>query len=271
MANIERRRKKRKAVIISSAIGAVLLIGLIVSLVFALKNGIFAKKQDGIAAGETIESTPVPTADETSELPTQAPEITPVTQTSEPAGEPGETPAATHEPTAEPGEGSPKRVTEELSAAMLKLDCATRYDASGNAEVSVNGSFAILFINNTDRVLYSVEFNVGQLRVKSVDIDGASSGFSVYEGLLSIPLVNELGQNETAEIYIEFEAALKLDSEFILPNIAYDTPFILTADITSDTWLGIEGCKSQNSSSDSRQYYRIDEASVREVRLRLRY
>ncbi len=163
------------------------------------------------------------------------------------------------------------RVTEELSTAVLKLDCSTRFDASGSAEELVTGSFAVLFVNNTDRTLYAAEFNVGSFTIGSVDIDGAAAAYSVTDGKLSIPLLNELKQNDTIEIYFEFEAVLKLDSEFILPNIAYDTPFVLTADIMADTCLGFDGCSFRNKEAGSRQGYTLIETSVREVKVRFRY
>ena len=255
MANIERRRNRRKLNAIIAAAGALLVIAGIIALIIVLNS----KKKPSPA------SEPGPTAYET-----QAPE------TEEPTSAVTETelPATPESATAEPTQGPsgteetpsvPIRISDDLSLVIVTANITTRYNAQGQPRPHIEGSIAVQFVNNTDSVLYSAEFIVTGMNSTSAALDGIASNYSFGEdGLLKIPFFNELNQTAYCDILIEFTADPDPSNGFAMPVFGYDTSYLLNAFISSDVSLTFEGCKAVRDGSDG-YAYSVTDASVHEV------
>ena len=243
MSNIERRRKKRRLNLIIFIALAVLAVGGIAALVILL-----AGKSCSSAPGQDAAVTEAPPAAE-------LPEVTDTPSETDP-------PAPTAQP--EPS-GDPVRISDEQSAAMLTLSCAPGYDSQGRFRGAASGSMAVSFLNNTDRTLYSASFNVGSAQVDFASAEGAPVRFTLENGVLTVPFVNELPVNGSVDIYFSFETSADGDGILAVPSIAYDTSFTLTAFVTSRVKLAFSGCDAESAGDGEELSYTVPEQSVREI------
>ena len=267
MANIERRRKQRKLNLIIAAAGAFLLLCGIAALIFFLgkskRNGGEPKPAADASIAPTESSntedavtTDAPaTAEPTEAVPTEAPNITAI-------------PASTEEASAS---DVPIRISDEQSTVLLVMDCAKRYGSDGQAYLAVTGSAAVAFVNNTDRTLYSAEFDIGDAEIVSVTLSGNPAKYTVGNGLLTVPFVNELSLSGEVELFIEFTLKAGNGNTFGLPEFTYDTSYLLHAYITSDAFLSFSGCRAGSENVDGRVLYTVDGKSVHSVRIGVRY
>ena len=262
MANIERRRKQRKLNLIIAAAGAFLLLCGIAALLIFLGKG---KKGNGDVTVPTAGASAVPTdaaeiteaavtAEPTEAITAEAPDITAIPATTEAATVPE----------------APIRISDEQSTVLLVMDCAKRYAADGQSYLAVSGSAAVAFVNNTDRTLYSAEFDIGEAQIVSVTLSGNPAKFTVENGLLTVPFVNELPLSDEVELFIEFTLEVKSGETFGLPEFTYDTSYLLHAYITSDAFLSFSGCRAGSENEEGRVLYTVDGSSVHSVRIGVR-
>lgn len=247
MSKIERRRNRRILNLILFAALAVIAIGGIVVLIVFFA-GSSCQKTPGPETAVTEAPAPTEAVDYT-----QAPVLTP----------------APVDDTDDPGE--PIRISDEQSAALLTLACEPGYDMQGRFSGKASGSMALSFVNNTDRTLYSASFAVGGADISLASVNGAPVRFTLSEGMLTIPFVNELPVNSSFDIYFAFTASTDEDDTVELPRIAYDTSFLLTAFIDSKLELGFTGCEAQRTERGRMLLFTVPEQTVREVKLKFRH
>lgn len=252
MANIEKRRKQRVIIPIAIIAGSVLLLaGIIIALVLFISHN----------KHKTHEADPEPTVSITEQVTEEpAPTDTPApTAAATPA--PTETPAVTARPDqTEDPDHAPERVTDALSSAYFEIEVK-------NGRIKLE--CLISFVNNTDTVFYSGSFDVCGLSAKTATCGGVSAKFSYDEnGLLVVPFVDELRTGESCTLYFELEGAFDSEAGVTLPVFGYDTPYLLSAAITSDVSLASEGASLKLGSVDSAYHYTINKKTVRTVTIR---
>ena len=264
MNNIERRRKKRRLIPLA-VIGASVLLTVGVVLFFILRP--HKPVPDGGAdtnpsAEATQSDSPVLSLEPGYSGPSPSAAFTPQpTQdafASSGSSAPSLTPAGSSIPSSAPSQDAPLRISEEQSSALLKLDCTVKYAADGSPYVMIRGRLAMTYVNNTDRVFYTAELNVGDVRITEVLLNGVSAKRSFSGGLLTVPLFNELNTDDSAELYIEYEASLPLSTRIALPSLTYDSVYTLKAQIASTTPLNFTGCSAEYEVVGSNYVYSID-------------
>ncbi len=274
MANIERRRKQRKLMAILAAAGcAVILLG-IAALIFTLTGKRSSEKNVELHTAvptETVSPSPSLTTapshtDSPTEIPTQTPEAT-----AEPTPQQSEIATQTDEAKETSFADEPVRISDEQSSALFSIECSKRFKADGSFVLRISGKMAMSFVNNTDRPLYAAEFDIGDLRVLSVTLDCAPARFTVENGRLTIPFVNELPFSGEAELFIEFFRDIEDAETLKLPAMVYDTSYLLTAYIESEAFISFRGCKAASTELNGRLLYTVAETSVHEVTLKFTY
>ena len=262
MANIERRRKQRKLIIVLASAGAVLVLGGIIAL------SVFLAGRLGKKEAEPVPTQEAPSASVSETILGEAPEATEAAETPPPDPPEPRYTAVPEEP--ETTEGAPVRISDEQSSALLVMDCVKSYGAEGSF-LEVKGRLALAFVNNTDRSLYSAEFEIGDLEIGLVTLSGVPAKFTAEDGLLSVPFVNELAPSEEVELFITFSCRPEDGASFELPRIGYDTSYLLTAYVYSEAYLGFSGCRAESTQSGSGVMYSVENASVHSVRISVRY
>lgn len=262
MVNIERRRRIRTAASVAAAIGLLLLLGGVIAVAvikpFSHSSALPSDEPNISPEPATAVPTVIPTADPSeSATPVPTAELT-AAPTAEPTEEPIETPAST----------GPIRISDDLSTALVLIDIKVRYDAEGRPWASVKGSLSLDFINNTDSVLYSIELLTGSLKIDSVTVNGFAANFVSEDGKLSIPLFNELTHNASCLVYLEFSAKSALEDSVFLPQLGYDSPYLLTAYIDSAVALTIDGADYSITRNAAPFGYSVEDASVRGMEIR---
>lgn len=264
MNNIERRRKQRKLIpIVIAAAAAAAVIGLILLLVFKPFSGSGEKNSDPTEP-------PLPTASVTAAAPSGSdPEGVTATETTLPS--PSPSPAAETQGADEPKGETPIRISDEESTAVLTANISKRYGTDGNAYLSIAAREAIAFVNNTDRPLYSISLKVGDIGVDTVTLEGAPVRFSLEEGVLTIPLLNELPPFGEADVFIEYSARADASSVFALPEFDYETSYRLTAYVASEAFISFSGCSASSEEVSGKLLYSVTDESVHSTELRFRY
>ncbi len=265
MNNIERRRKKRKIVPLA-ILGAVVILAVVAVLFFVLRSHSPREDNSDALPSETVLQSilpAVPTSAVATAEPASSPEST--TGSTPEAILPTDAPQTSSEPdTTEdaaptPVQDIPVRISEEQSCVMLDLDCYVNYAADGSPFVEMHGRLAVTFVNNTDRVFYTAELQLGNIKVSEVLLNGVRANRSFSGGVLTVPLFNELSTDGSAELYIEFASTAKLGDSILLPALTYDSGYYLSALIGSNIPLSFTGCSASRSSSGGSLYYSIDE------------
>ncbi|MBR3382231.1 MAG: hypothetical protein IKG85_04255 [Clostridia bacterium] len=263
MNNIERRRKQRKLIpIVIAAAAAAAVIGLILLLVFKPFSGSGEKNSDPTEP-------PLPTASVTDAAAPSGsdPEGVTATETTLPSP----SPAAETQGADEPKGETPIRISDEESTAVLTANISKRYGTDGNAYLSIAAKEAIAFVNNTDRPLYSISLKVGDIGVDTVTLEGAPVRFSLEEGVLTIPLLNELPPFGEADVFIEYSARADASSVFALPEFDYETSYRLTAYVASEAFISFSGCSASSEEVSGKLLYSVTDESVHSTELRFRY
>lgn len=237
--NTERRRNKRKLNLIMFIALAVIAVGGIAALVIILAGKACAAPADpGAAAQPTERGADIP---EGTVLPVETMTEAPLASAAPDGDEDPDEP--------------PVRVSDEQSEALASVKL--------NRGRGAEGSFAVSFVNNTDRTLYSVGFETKGLDITFASVGAMPARFTVEDGVLTIPLFNELRVNDTVELYFEF--ASDTVSGFALPSFSYDTSFLLTASIESPFALTFEGCVFNEERGEDGFIYTVEEAGVHKV------
>ena len=260
MANIERRRKKRKLNLILAAAAAVLVLGGVVALIIVLSGR--NKK-------------PVQADNDPTASPTQI--VDPETSLDTPDPEPSETEVSSPIPTEvfnpeTDDDRDPIRISDEQSIVLVNAECSKQYSASGTLMAVIKGSASIVFVNNTDTIMYEAVFDVGELEIDQVLLNGAPARFSVTEdGILTIPFVRALGADEECGIYLEFDLLTEASEKIEFLRFSYDTSFILSAYIDSSLFIEFSECRAQSEAVGSRIQYTVSDSSVHSVSFGFRY
>ncbi|MBO4848500.1 MAG: hypothetical protein J5586_05030 [Clostridia bacterium] len=258
MANIERRRTRRKLNAVIAAAASVALIAGIAALI------VFVKPKNKQA---NADASPFPTA-----APAETPVVTSVPVSEEPITEApaAETAAATDpvtaEPTAEPEttpDGAPVRILDEMSLVILTASVSTSYNAQGEPRARISGSYAIQFVNNTDSEFYALELNMGGTHIVSAAINGMTSHFTAEDGVLTVPFFNELKTGEFCEIVLMFTSSAGSGKPLELPSFTYDTSYRLNAFISSDVSFTFSGVRAKVRSEGGSYRYEVLDATVR--------
>lgn len=243
MANIENRRKMRIIIPILIGVGALITIGAIIAAVLIANNKNRNKEPDPTAsATETYHVTETPAV------------------TSDPTSEPSNTPLPEYT------EAAPVRVSDENSQLMILIRAASGVGEENYLSAKLTGSCALIFVNNTDLPLYSANLFVSGLSVISATVNGSPARFTVSEdGVLTIPFLEELFQNESISIFFEFQAELLPGDEFTIPCFGEDMACEMQAFIETDTPIVFTGITPSSSEEDGIYRYTIDGNTVRSV------
>lgn len=244
----------------AAALGALLLIGGIAALLI-LKP--FSKDPGDVDPLPVHETSPSPdvTQPAFSEPPTAAPTAAPAeTESAQPTLAPTETAA--------PSPDVPIRISDDLSSGLVWLDVNVGYGADGKPYVRTKGSISLDFVNNTDSVLYSIDLVTGDLNVDCVSMNGFAVNYTLSDGTITIPFFNELKQNSSCSVFIEFSSRTDIDGSISLPRLGYDSPYMLTAYIRSSVALAVDGAAASRMNPELSFEYKIDDESVRAVEIR---
>lgn len=261
MINVERRRRIRKAVPIAAA---VLLSGVAAALILIFKPFSAVDKETSaspspteaptVAPEETASITKPPAPTEAaSEAPTAEPDPTPSAEPTDPVTE---TPPASTE-------HAPIRISDDLSAMLVTLDVSVKYDSQGVPRAESDGAVSLEFVNNTDSILYSVELGIGNAEVISATIDGSAVNYTVNEGVVTIPFFNELPQNRSVYLFIEYSYTCALDETVAFPSLTYDSPLLLTAYVSSPIPLYARGFSFSSVSEGGIKTYSVSDTAVK--------
>ena len=183
--------------------------------------------------------------------------------------EPSAAPSAASEPspvpTAAAAEYAPKRISDENSMLLVELNAD--FDEDGAVLfVTVTGSCAAGFVNNTDVPLYSADFSVGNVRVISATVDGIPARFSVSEdGVLTVPFITELAVNDTCEIFFEFSAVIGPSDELVIPCFGDDMFYELTMSASSDIPMIFTGASPSQIEGEEGFRYSIEKQTVSRI------
>ena len=230
--------------------------GIVTALVFFI-SGLKNRSSSNDAVPTELVTEPVTEAPEATETEThETPEAT-----AAPTAAPTATPLASElaEESVAPSH-DPERVTDALSSAYYEIEIS-------KGRVKMQCLFS--FVNNTDAVFYSGSFDVGCLNAVTATCGGIPARFYYDEnGLLVIPFVDELSTGESCTLYFELEGAIDEEAGLALPALGYDTTYLISASIDSDSALTADGASLKLRSVDSAYHYTIDKKTVRSVTIR---
>ena len=120
----------------------------------------------------------------------------------------------------------------------MKLASCTDSETGEGGRV-LSGFCLIEFVNNTDSVLSSAQFNVGSLKVIGMTVGGFSEQITVGEdGSVTVSFPKELLPDDICEIFLSFSGIFSGEA-IELPFLADGEEYELNASIESDAELDL--------------------------------
>ena len=159
-----------------------------------------------------------------------------------------------------------------VSNTVTDSNTDTSTDTSTNT-ISINGSYAVRFVNNTKVAMYGAYFNISGFNISCAMLGGVSARYSILnEGeILLIPFVQELLPFDSVELYFEFStqfAEPELEMA-VLPYMAYSTVFDIASYVYSDIEIGFSNEVAQIPVNGFAYGYRLSLTGINKLEIPL--